>query len=76
LFESHFNTTEKNWNIRVPGFSSPDTVKPSARRPAVDGHSRRLQAVRKAVAAAPPPALGRKRKASDPDSNIEEFPQQ
>jgi transcription initiation factor TFIID subunit TAF12 len=39
--------TERNWNIKIPGFGSEET-KPVRKQPVNENHKQRLNAVRKA----------------------------
>lgn len=38
---------EKQWNVRVPGFSVPEVSKPLSKRPASEQHQRRLERVKR-----------------------------
>jgi transcription initiation factor TFIID subunit 12 len=60
---------EKSWNIRVPGYSTPEAAKMSFRRPPGETHQRRLAAVKKSVASAQvPEAYSKKRKHQEEDA--------
>ena len=54
---------EKNWGIRVPGYSVPEPGRTPFRRAPAESHQRRMTVVKRAVASAQAPeAYSRKRK--------------
>jgi transcription initiation factor TFIID subunit TAF12 len=47
-----FSDAERNWNIKIPGYSSTEELKPYKRTALADAHKQRLTLVKKAMMAA------------------------